>query len=110
MGVAGSAVFGDKDVTVVDLYPLDVQLFYVKRLIGKTMDDLLKRLSLLLPNCRLESTAAYGIHPDGVEAVLFAWLARERLARRLQDTGSITGARESILLGEIFRPAHAPTI
>lgn len=69
---------------------------------GAQNPDLLMRLRLLLPNCRLESTAAYGIHPDGVEAVLFAWLARERLARRLQDTGSITGARESILLGEVF--------
>ena len=39
-----------------------------------------------------------------VEAILFAWLARERLAGRLLDTGSITGAREPVLLGKISQP------
>jgi anhydro-N-acetylmuramic acid kinase len=67
-------------------------------------DDLLERLRALLPGCPLQSTDEHGLDPDWVEAVLFAWLARERIAGRLQDTGSITGAAEPVLLGDIFQP------
>jgi anhydro-N-acetylmuramic acid kinase len=70
---------------------------------GANNRDLLNRLQLLVPDCPLQSTATHGIDPDAVEAVLFAWLARERLANRLQDTSSITGAREPVLLGSIYQ-------
>jgi anhydro-N-acetylmuramic acid kinase len=66
--------------------------------------DLLSRLARCLPETRVETTQRHGIHPDWVEALLFAWLARERLAGRPQDTRRITGARESVLLGEIHQP------
>ena len=66
--------------------------------------DLLQRLRAQRPECRFESTAAAGVDPDTVEAMLFAWLARERLAERAQDTTSITGARHPVLLGSICRP------
>ena len=77
---------------------------------GVHNDDLLERLRILLPGCPLVSTGENGLDPDCVEAVLFAWLARERIAGRLQDTGSITGAREPVLLGDIFQPDQAPYI
>jgi len=71
--------------------------------------DLLKRLQRLLPDTRVgrtnDSTNDSGIDPDLVEAILFAWLARERIANRALDTRRITGAREPVLLGEIFDPA-----
>lgn len=67
--------------------------------------DLLRRLQRRLPGIPLRSTAAAGLDPDWVEAVLFAWLARERLAGRPQDTRRITGAREPVLLGSVFDPA-----
>lgn len=66
--------------------------------------DLLARLRAHRPDCSIESTAAHGIDPDAVEAMLFAWLARERLAERLQDTTTITGASRPVLLGTIHRP------
>ena len=66
--------------------------------------DLVQRLQRRLPDIPLRSTAAAGLDPDWVEAVLFAWLARERLAGRPQDTRAITGAREPVLLGRIFEP------
>jgi anhydro-N-acetylmuramic acid kinase len=75
---------------------------------GAHNENLLSRLKNLLPDCTVESTASHGIDPDCVEAVLFAWLARERIAGRFQDTGSITGAREPVLLGEIFKPGPVP--
>ena len=67
--------------------------------------DLLRRLQRRLPGIPLRSTAEAGLDPDWVEAVLFAWLARERLAGRPQDTRRITGAREPVLLGSVFDPA-----
>jgi anhydro-N-acetylmuramic acid kinase len=68
-------------------------------------DDLIDRLAQQLPGTPLRSTLDFGIDPDWVEAVLFAWLARERLAGRTQDTRSITGARSPVLLGNITLPA-----
>ena len=67
--------------------------------------DLLGRLQRLLPDTRVGTTHDSGIDPDLVEAILFAWLARERIANRELDTRRITGAREPVLLGEIFDPA-----
>ena len=67
--------------------------------------DLLRRLQRRLPGIPLRSTAEAGLDPDWVEAVLFAWLARERLAGRPQDTRRITGAREAVLLGSVFDSA-----
>jgi anhydro-N-acetylmuramic acid kinase len=67
--------------------------------------DLLRRLQNRLPGTPIRSTADCGLEPDWIEAVLFAWLARERLAGRPLDTRSITGARKPVLLGEIFDPA-----
>ena len=39
-------------------------------------------LAAALPGIAVESTAAHGIDPDFVEAMAFAWLARETLAGR----------------------------
>ena len=66
--------------------------------------DLIYRLQDLLPGTPVLSTAKQGLDPDWVEAVLFAWLARERLAGNAQDTRKITGARQRVLLGQISRP------
>ena len=66
--------------------------------------DLLCRLQDLLPGIPVLSTAKKGLHADWVEAVLFAWLARERLAGNAQDTRKITGAKQPVLLGQIYGP------
>ena len=66
--------------------------------------DLLDRLRRLLPATEVTTTAQHGLDPDWVEGILFAWLARERLEKRVQDTRCITGARESVMLGEVFHP------
>jgi len=66
--------------------------------------DLIGRLAARLPEVKVTSTAEEGIDPDYVEAVLFAWLARERLAARCVDTRTITGSRIPILAGTIIPP------
>jgi anhydro-N-acetylmuramic acid kinase len=65
---------------------------------------LLDRLVHRLAPAAVESTARHGAHPDWIEASLFAWLARERLAERPLDTRAVTGAATPVLLGEVHRP------
>lgn len=71
---------------------------------GVRNTDLMSRLSGALPETIVESTARHGVNPDWVEAILFAWLARERLRERKLDTRRITGARRAVLLGDVHRP------
>lgn len=66
--------------------------------------DLLSRLQKFLPGIPVRSTSSLGLDPDWVEAALFAWLARERLNGKAQDTRAITGSRQPILLGQIYNP------
>jgi len=65
---------------------------------------LVRRLAAALPDVIVETTARYGVDPDWVEGLLFAWLARERLDEQLQNTPPITGARHPVLLGDIHEP------
>jgi anhydro-N-acetylmuramic acid kinase len=62
---------------------------------------LMSRLAAALPEVVVVSTARYGVDPDWVEGLLFAWLARERLAESAQNTAPITGASHPVLLGDI---------
>lgn len=71
---------------------------------GVHNDDLVGRLKRYLPDFTIESTADHGLDPDHVEATLFAWLARRRLADERVDTRSITGAAHSVLAGAVFEP------
>lgn len=63
---------------------------------------LMNRLAARLPEVIVESTAHHGVNPDWIEAILFAWLARERLRKVPQDTRRITGARNPVLLGDVY--------
>ncbi len=71
---------------------------------GVHNSDLCLRLQKQLPGIAVKSTADFGLDPDWVEAVLFAWLARERLAGRPLDTTNITGAEKPVLLGFVAPP------
>lgn len=64
--------------------------------------ELLERIRRHLGEVPIESTGDHGLDPDHVEATLFAWLARCRMANRRIDTRTITGARERILAGSLF--------
>jgi anhydro-N-acetylmuramic acid kinase len=57
-----------------------------------------------LPDTDVASTAALGIHPDWVEAIAFAWMARERMEGRAIDTKEFTGAKEPVMLGGVYTP------
>lgn len=63
---------------------------------------LMARIGVHLPGVRVESTAAHGLDPDYVEAMGFAWLARETLAGRPGNLPSVTGAKGPRVLGAIY--------
>jgi len=63
---------------------------------------LMARLAELLPGVVVESTAVHGLDPDYVEAMGFAWLARETLAGRPGNLPSVTGASGLRILGAIY--------
>ncbi len=65
---------------------------------------LMRRLQSLLPGVAVNSTSEYGIDPDAVEAVTFAWLARQRLENTPANLPSVTGARKAAVLGVICEP------
>jgi anhydro-N-acetylmuramic acid kinase len=62
---------------------------------------LMQRIGARLPGMVLESTAMHGLDPDFVEAMAFAWLARETLAGRPGNLPAVTGARGLRILGAI---------
>ncbi len=50
------------------------------------------------------TTEDYGIDPDWIEAVCFAWLAKQRLENNPIDLTAITGAKKPTILGGIWSP------
>jgi len=62
---------------------------------------LMKQLQQQLP-CVVESTAQHGIDPDWMEAMCFAWMAKQRLALQFNQLPDVTGARHFAILGAIF--------
>ena len=63
---------------------------------------LLAARQIELGDIALDTTAAFGIDPDFMEAIAFAWLARETLAGRPGNLPSVTGARGTRVLGVIY--------
>lgn len=69
---------------------------------GASNAELMRRLDACLPSVALSTTATLGIDPDWVEAVAFAWLARETLAGRPGNLPAVTGASGLRVLGCIY--------
>ncbi len=63
--------------------------------------QLLRRLGARLPGVLIESSAEHGLDPDYMEAMGFAWLARETLAGRPGNLAGVSGAKGPRILGAI---------
>ena len=74
---------------------------------GALNSDLTARINTHLPLFEVATTATLGIPPQWVEAVAFAWLARERLQLSAAGIPSVTGASASGLLGSVNLPTTA---
>ena len=58
-------------------------------------------------NCKTEvkTTAELGIDPDYLEAICFAWLAKQRIDKKSFNLNRITGSRGKVYLGRIYKPS-----
>lgn len=66
---------------------------------------LMARLRALTPRPpAIQSSAAWGLDPDWVEAAAFAWIARNTLAGVPSNLPSVTGANRPVVLGGIYNP------
>lgn len=62
---------------------------------------LMARLTALLPKSAVTSTAEFGLSPDDLEALAFAWLGRQALLGQPGNLPQATGARGARILGAI---------
>ena len=69
---------------------------------GASNSHLMRDLARRLPGARVATSAAAGVDPDWVEAMAFAWLARETLAGRTSSLPEVTGAAGPRILGAIY--------
>lgn len=69
---------------------------------GAFNEHLMNRLAALMPRARIQTTAALGVPPDAVEALAFAWLARQRLLNLPANLPAVTGARGPRVLGAVY--------
>lgn len=69
---------------------------------GAFNPHLLGRLAAHLPGRRIRMTSTLGVPAQWVEAMAFAWLARETLADRPGNLPEVTGAAEPVVLGAVY--------
>ena len=63
---------------------------------------LMHRLAEELEQTAVNTTDAYGIDSDQMEAMLFAWLAYKRLQMEPVELSSVTGAKHNGILGGVY--------
>jgi anhydro-N-acetylmuramic acid kinase len=63
---------------------------------------LVERIRVHCQPWRVTTSEEFGVAPEWVEAVAFAWFARETLAGRALDLSAITGAKRAVLLGGVY--------
>jgi anhydro-N-acetylmuramic acid kinase len=63
---------------------------------------LIQRIETLLHPSLFASTAQLGIAPEWVEAVAFAWLAKQTLEGKSGNAPTVTGATQASVLGAIY--------
>jgi anhydro-N-acetylmuramic acid kinase len=63
---------------------------------------LIERIAARLPGCTVEPTDVHGLDADFVEAMAFAWIARQTLAGLPGNVPAVTGARGPRVLGVVY--------
>ncbi|BBP44975.1 anhydro-N-acetylmuramic acid kinase [Thiosulfatimonas sediminis] len=71
---------------------------------GALNEYLIQRIQTYLPNYQVQSSQAAGHHPSTIEAMLFAWLAHQRLNDQPIALSAVTGATRDAVLGGIWHP------
>jgi anhydro-N-acetylmuramic acid kinase len=63
---------------------------------------LMQALQAALPSCAVQTTDALGLAPQHMEALAFAWLARQCLLGLAGNVPAVTGARGARVLGAVY--------
>ena len=71
---------------------------------GTKNTTLIKIIKQILTDFKITTTSDYGLSPDCIEAVTFAWLAKKRLENQTSNIPTVTGATERVILGGIYSP------
>lgn len=69
---------------------------------GAHNNTLMSRLAVRLPHHRVANTSLIGVDADWVEALAFAWLARQTILHEPGNVPGVTGARGPRVLGAIY--------
>ena len=72
---------------------------------GARNDYLMERLCHFAP-CDVNKGGAYGINSDALEAMMFAWFARQYVLGKTASITTVTGASQPAILGALYR--HTP--
>jgi anhydro-N-acetylmuramic acid kinase len=64
--------------------------------------DAAARTAARLPGTRVATTASAGVDPDWVEAMAFAWLARQAIRGEAGSLPEVTGALGPRVLGAVY--------
>ncbi len=68
---------------------------------GALNNYLMTRLQAHLPRCTVKTTDHLGLAPTWVEAVAFAWLARQTIMGETGNLPAVTGANKRVVLGQV---------
>lgn len=63
---------------------------------------LMERIQFFLPNIALHTTSDLGIDPDFVEAMAFAWLAKQTIDQQPGNLPSVTNSQKFTILGAVY--------
>ncbi|WP_019673602.1 anhydro-N-acetylmuramic acid kinase [Psychrobacter lutiphocae] len=63
--------------------------------------NLLAQIAKRLPNWEVATSAKFGIAPTWVEAMAFAWLARQTIMGETGNLPAVTGANKAVVLGQV---------
>lgn len=69
---------------------------------GAHNGSLVTLLEQALPHCRIQLSNALGIDADWMEAIAFAWLARQAVNGHSANLPAVTGAHHPCVLGAIY--------
>ncbi|NKB35252.1 MAG: anhydro-N-acetylmuramic acid kinase [Pseudomonadales bacterium] len=69
---------------------------------GAHNELLMNKLESASTQSSVFTTSQLGIDPDWVEAIAFAWMAKQTIEGKKIDTSSFTGASEPVMLGGIY--------
>lgn len=70
---------------------------------GARNATLMARLAEHLPKLRIATTDAHGVPTQQVEALAFAWLAKQAVEQRALNLCATTGASHAVVLGAIYQ-------